>query len=46
MNLLAELLPNGLLQRTDGQASVITVFILPLSSEGKLACTSEADPRF
>lgn len=32
MNLLAELLPDGLLQRTDRQALVITVFIPPLSS--------------
>lgn len=38
MNLLAELLPKGLLQRTDRQASVIIAFIVPLSSE--------ADPRF
>lgn len=32
MNLLAELLPEGLLQRTDRQASVITAFMPPPGS--------------
>lgn len=32
MNLLAELLPERLLQSTDRRASVITAFVPPLSS--------------
>lgn len=32
MNLLAELLPEGLLQRIDRQASAITALIAPLNS--------------
>lgn len=46
MNFLAELLPKGLLQGTDRQASVITAFIPPDSAQRQPGCRSEPDPRF
>lgn len=44
MNLLAELLPEGLLQRTDRQASVITAFIAPLNLGGSLLADQRQTP--
>jgi len=43
MDLLAELLPEGLLQRTDRQASVVTAFTAPLSSGA--ACSVSGRPQ-